>query len=255
MTTSKPCMPSSARCIPSRAAPAPSGLDDLVTFAHLFETVLDEMRGGKVGITVDAMHVLLRAGDMLSDLVACARDGVTPDCERMGQLLAELDALVDGAGGGIDDAPFEFVPTIVSVEAIETIDTVEVAPETGLGASNYSIRFAPKGELYGTGNEPLALFRALQQLGDLTVQADVESVPLLSDFDPSEPRLRWTLTLATEATREEIEAVFEFVADVAELGIEALPDPGKTAGWRRHAAGSNTCRRGTSPGQGTAVLR
>jgi len=203
------------------------GLDDLVTFAHLFETVLDEMRGGKVGITVDAMHVLLRAGDMLSDLVACARDGVTPDCERMGQLLAELDALVDGAGGGIDDAPFEFVPTIVSVEAIETIDTVEVAPETGLGASNYSIRFAPKGELYGTGNEPLALFRALQQLGDLTVQADVESVPLLSDFDPSEPRLRWTLTLATEATREEIEAVFEFVADVAELGIEALPDPGK----------------------------
>jgi chemotaxis protein histidine kinase CheA len=24
------------------------GLDDLVTFAHLFETVLDEMRGGKM---------------------------------------------------------------------------------------------------------------------------------------------------------------------------------------------------------------
>ena len=176
----------------------------------------------------------------------------------MGQLLAELDALVDGAGGGIDDAPFEFVPTIVSVEAIETIDIVEVAPETGLGASNYSIRFAPKGELYGTGNEPLALFRALQQLGDLTVQADVESVPLLSDFDPSEPRLRWTLTLATEATREEIEAVFEFVADVAELGIEALPRPRKTAGMEatrrriehmptRHLSGTRHSRSPVTP--------
>jgi two-component system chemotaxis sensor kinase CheA len=203
------------------------GLNDLVTFAHLFETVLDEMRGGKMGITVDAMHVLLRAGDMLSDLVACARDGATPDSERMGQLLAELDALVDGADGADDDAPFEFVPTIVSVEPIESIDTVEVAPETGLGASNYRIRFAPRGELYGTGNEPLALFRALRQLGDLTVEADAGAVTLLSDFDPSEPRLLWNLTLATEATREEIEAVFEFVADVAELGIEALPDPGK----------------------------
>jgi two-component system chemotaxis sensor kinase CheA len=203
------------------------GLNDLVTFAHLFETVLDEMRGGKMGITVDAMHVLLRAGDMLSDLVACARDGATPDSERMGQLLAELDALVDGAGGADDDAPFEFVPTIVSVEPIDSIDTVEVAPETGLGASNYRIRFAPRGELYGTGNEPLALFRALRQLGDLTVEADAGAVTLLSDFDPSEPRLLWNLTLATEATREEIEAVFEFVADVAELGIEAIPDPGK----------------------------
>jgi two-component system chemotaxis response regulator CheY len=55
------------------------GLDDLVTFAHLFETVLDEMRGGKMDVAEDVMHVLLRAGDMLSDLVACARDGVAPD--------------------------------------------------------------------------------------------------------------------------------------------------------------------------------
>jgi two-component system, chemotaxis family, sensor kinase CheA len=203
------------------------GLDDLVTFAHLFETVLDEMRGGKMGIAVESMHVLLRAGDMLSDLVACARDGVTPDPERMGQLLAELDALADGAGGGDHEVPFEFVPTVVSVDPIAAVDTSKgapgAAPETEQSVSNYRIRFAPRGELYGTGNEPLALFRALQQLGELTVSCDADVVPPLSDFDPSEPRLRWKLTLVSEATLEEIAAVFEFVADVAELGVETLP--------------------------------
>ena len=64
------------------------GLDDLVNFAHLFETVLDEMRSGKMQITEEAMRTLLRAGDMLSDLVACARDDVPPDNERMVQLLS-----------------------------------------------------------------------------------------------------------------------------------------------------------------------
>jgi two-component system chemotaxis sensor kinase CheA len=34
------------------------GLDDLVTFAHLFETVLDEMRSGKMDVAEDVMHVL-----------------------------------------------------------------------------------------------------------------------------------------------------------------------------------------------------
>jgi len=211
------------------------GLDDLVTFAHLFETVLDEMRGGKMEIAVDAMHILLRAGDMLSDLVSCARDGPEPDTERVGQLLAELDALADGASGGDDDTTFEFVPTVLSVDPIETLAAAEgdtnAMPESEFAtepdASSYRIRFAPKGELYGTGNEPLALFRALRQLGDLTIEADADAVPPLSEFDPLEPRLRWNLTLSTEAACEEIEAVFEFVADVAELAIENLTEPGE----------------------------
>jgi two-component system chemotaxis sensor kinase CheA len=206
------------------------GLDDLVTFAHLFETVLDEMRGGKMEIAEDVMHVLLRAGDMLSDLVACARDGVSPDADRMGQLLAELDALAEGGATADDDAAFEFVPTIVDVAPIVL---PEIAGDTALDLSGgaptettYTIRFAPKGELYGTGNEPQALFRALRQLGTLAVDGDPDAVAPLSRFDPAEPRLRWHLTLATGAGREEVESIFEFVADVADISIEALADPG-----------------------------
>jgi two-component system chemotaxis response regulator CheY len=165
------------------------GLDDLVTFAHLFETVLDEMRSGKMDVAEDVMHVLLRAGDMLSDLVACARDGLPPDGERVGQLLAELDALADG-GGRRKRAPFEFVPTV----AFRPIDFDAAgdpasrrtgrADRTG-PPIHLEIGFAPAGELYGTGNEPLALLRALEQFGELTVACDDAAVAPLADFDPA----------------------------------------------------------------------
>jgi two-component system chemotaxis sensor kinase CheA len=208
------------------------GLDDLVTFAHLFETVLDEMRGGKMELAEDVMHVLLRAGDMLSDLVTCARDGVAPDGGRMQQLLAELDAMADRGESGDDEEPFEFVPTAFTMEPIEASgnDDASVAhdTETSPVETVYSIEFAPKGELYGTGNEPLALFRALQRLGTLDVVCDTADVPILVDFDPAEPRLHWTLTLVSGASRDEIEAVFEFVADVAVLEI-SIPDRSEQA--------------------------
>jgi two-component system chemotaxis sensor kinase CheA len=131
-----------------------------------------------------------------------------------------------------DDEPFEFVPFEFTMEPIEASgnDDASVAhdTETSPVETVYSIEFAPKGELYGTGNEPLALFRALQRLGTLDVVCDTADVPILVDFDPAEPRLHWTLTLVSGASRDEIEAVFEFVADVAVLEI-SIPDRSEKA--------------------------
>ena len=42
------------------------GYDALVTFAHKFESVLDDVRSGRVEPRPDLMKVLLRAGDILA---------------------------------------------------------------------------------------------------------------------------------------------------------------------------------------------
>ncbi len=201
------------------------GLDDLVTFAHAFETVLDEMRSGKMPIATDAMHILLRAGDMLSDLVACALDGATADTQRVGQLLAELDALADNGGADADEEVFEFVPTTLAVPQIELPDPIDDPAESaeaqgGPGEKTYRISFAPKGEFFGTGNEPLALFHALRQLGDLDVRCDASQVRPLAEFDFTEPHLSWALILTSSAAISEVHAVFEFVTDIANLEVE-----------------------------------
>src|SRR4029079_7083853 len=54
-------------------------LEDLVRFAHVFETVLDEVRKGRLPTSSQVLETLLRAADILADLVRVARDGGTLD--------------------------------------------------------------------------------------------------------------------------------------------------------------------------------
>jgi len=55
------------------------GLEDLVRFAHRFESVLDAARSHQLEIDGEVLSVLFRAGDMLNDLVSAARDGEAVD--------------------------------------------------------------------------------------------------------------------------------------------------------------------------------
>jgi two-component system chemotaxis sensor kinase CheA len=209
-------------------------LDDLVTFAHLFETVLDQMRCGHMAASPDVMRTLLRAGDMLSDLVGCARDAREADAERMAQVLSELDALADGAGEEPDE-PFEFVPMGVSVAPIELADDGTsdhpdqhdgIDPSRSDASSGpFRIVFEPSGALYDTGNDTLAIFRALSRLGVLQVDIDCSRLAPLSELDLGKSGLRWDLRLETRSTEEDVRAVFEFVADLARLAIERTASP------------------------------
>ena len=44
-------------------------LEDLVRFAHIFETVLDEVRKGRLATATPVVETLLRAADVLADFV------------------------------------------------------------------------------------------------------------------------------------------------------------------------------------------
>ncbi|HGG06798.1 MAG TPA: chemotaxis protein CheA, partial [Aliiroseovarius sp.] len=45
------------------------GLDDLVAFAHKFETAMDEVRSGNLAPDQEVMKLLFLCGDVLADLV------------------------------------------------------------------------------------------------------------------------------------------------------------------------------------------
>jgi two-component system chemotaxis sensor kinase CheA len=49
------------------------GFEDLIGFAHVFETVLDAMRSNKLAPTPESIDVLLSANDVLTDLITMAR--------------------------------------------------------------------------------------------------------------------------------------------------------------------------------------
>lgn len=175
------------------------GFNKLVEFAHVFETVLDQVRQGALDPGTDVLQILLQAGDVLNDLVTMAEsNAAVPDGygQDVRAKLHELELRGQGGGG---DAPMEdfddldFTPVAATdlpdagaeEPAPEAFDGIEFQPvpaeATGSpSTTGYRISFAPRPELFRRSNEPLLLFRELRRLGTLTVACDVSALPGLN---------------------------------------------------------------------------
>jgi two-component system, chemotaxis family, sensor kinase CheA len=190
-------------------------LDELVRFAHGFETVLDEVRAGRLEPTADALKVMLRAADVLADLVRSSRDGGgTVETETSAtELRALLDAEVGHDEGAAEDdwGDFEFKPLGVG----------PATPEEP-AAKVWQVSFRPRADLYAKANESALLLRELRRLGEIEVSLDTSSLPSLPDLDPEAAYLAWTITLTTEQERAAIVEVFDFVDGDCDLSIEPL---------------------------------
>ena len=194
------------------------GFDALVTFAHGFETVLDDIRSQKLIPTPDVMRVLLKAGDVLSDHVAAIRDGRALADDHGAEIAADL-ATLSGAGGGVEEpAPVEF----------EGIDfrpmqiAVDEAPDTNEETKGWRIKFVPQANLYAKANDPALIFRELMRLGPVETTCDLTRLPELASLEPDQAYLAWDLTLSADAPRSAVEDVFEFVTDDCDLDISEL---------------------------------
>ncbi|WP_299875597.1 chemotaxis protein CheA [uncultured Sulfitobacter sp.] len=210
------------------------GLEDLVRFAHRYETVLDEVRAGRFDVTPEAMKVFFQAADHLSDLVRISRDGDAMPDDKTAELLVALDAFLPDSAGDEDDAPEEdidFQPMGLSLDldlgeagsddapAFDISDLPPPPPMPGPSAGAFVITFTPTAELFETGNEPALLLRNLMELGQGTVVCDTSNVPDLAGLTPEIPHLSWKITLDADVEQSEIASIFEFVDGLCQLTI------------------------------------
>ena len=83
------------------------GLNELVDFAHTFETALDEVRSGRLELVREVLSVFLRGSDNLSDLVSAARDGTPVDEAALNHVLEEIRKYIpEGGDETANDADF-----------------------------------------------------------------------------------------------------------------------------------------------------
>ena len=194
------------------------GLDALVRFAHAFETTLDGVRAGRLNPDAALVAVMLRANDILADLVTAARDGVEFSEESVQASVTELHVasgkLEPGSDAADDDGmgDFTFTPLLVD----------DAVPDPA--QRDWIIRFVPNASLYVNANDPLLLFRELANLGVLQVTLDASAVPQLDALDPEGAYLAWSLELATSATEAAIREVFDFVEGDCSLDISPKAD-------------------------------
>lgn len=227
-------------------------LDDLVGFAHVFETTLDCVRSNVLEPTKDVIKVLLKSSDVLADLTTAARDGGVVEAERCDALVVELKALANGEAVATDDkaedaatepepqSPDEdtgFTPVPVTLDDDDgdtgndegftpvafSFDEFEDNDSDPAGQGQvFRIRFHPKPDLYLKGNETLLLLRELETLGDMTVRCDLDQLPTIDQIDPEGSYLSWEIDLTTSQGEEAIRAVFEFAEWDCDLQIAAV---------------------------------
>jgi len=219
------------------------GFSELVAFAHAYETLLDHVRDGRIELSDPVATLCIRANDIVADFVNAAKAGTSLGAGYGADERKQFDALTSGeqaaedeGPGGDDEFDIDFTPVMVtlaeapepeaSVPADDSFKQAPLAVEKG----HWEIRFAPHRELYARANDPLLLFRELANLGELTVDARLSEIPVLSDFDPFGIYCVWELTLISPtATINDIAEVFEFVEGNCDLSIVQLTKPAASA--------------------------
>jgi two-component system, chemotaxis family, sensor kinase CheA len=214
------------------------GLDDLVAFAHVFETTLDCVRSNKLEPNPDVLKVMLKAADVLADLTNVARDGGSVDDARSRGLVKELEALANGAvaapasvvvalAAAKPPAPAAAAPTAAPAATDEsgfqpipfTFDDFDGPDELAAEAPLYQISFKPRADLYAKGNDATLLLRDLSRLGEMSINCNMDALPPLQDMDAEASYLDWTISLRTDKGEDAIRAVFEFAEWDCELEI------------------------------------
>ena len=213
------------RCVHSiKGGGGAFAFDDLVHFAHVFETSMDALRSGRAPLTPHVGDILVRGNDILGDFVRAAQEGATLPADHGAEVKVLLAGIISGEAPTAGTAPAPAAPP--------------PAPDTGSAGSGYAtwtIRLVPAPGLLRTGNDPLLMIRELAGLGEMNVAVDRSQLPPLAEMDAQNAYLSWTFTLVTDRGLGAIEDVFEFVAgDSADVVIEQIGETVDTAqgdGW------------------------
>jgi Chemotaxis protein histidine kinase and related kinases len=215
------------------------GLDDLVSFAHVFETTLDCLRSNKLDASSELLKCMLKSADVLADLTAAARDGGSVDPARSSALVAELAAFANGTAVAAPSAPVAAAPVAAAPAPTDDSgfqpipfsfddfgdegDEAPAATEKADDLPVYTVRFKPRSDLYAKGNEAVLLLRDLAKLGTMKVHCEHGDLPSIDQIDPEGAYFSWTIEIRTAATEADIRAVFEFAEWDCQLDV--IPGP------------------------------
>nr|WP_314433189.1 chemotaxis protein CheA [uncultured Brevundimonas sp.] len=211
------------------------GLEALVRFAHVFETLMDELRAGRKPCDPVTIKTLLRASDVLADHVQAAQ-GLAPEVDqaRSAGLVAEMELLTHGGAAPApvaeldDEDDFGFTPMVFDMALDEPLASIPEPAPVAEPAAGWRIRLRPHGRMYASANETGLLLRELGRLGPTTVVLDDSRLPALDELAVEEAWLGWTVDLHAAVDEAAVREVFDFVEADCDLTITPLSAPAET---------------------------
>lgn len=210
------------------------GHERLCSFAHHFENVLDDLRGGKLDLTDSISGDLFTAFDILSDHVEAARSGGTPPEDA--EMQARLEAIRNGdsaaapaavaetpiaqAPAAEDEDEFGFAPVAMDLDDFSDAEL----PSLDLDESEnddypWIVTFRPAASALANGGEPMLVVRELTLLGGEVVSAECDALPDWEAFDPNASYMHWTIRIPAHIDEAELREIFDFLGGDNEINI------------------------------------
>jgi two-component system chemotaxis sensor kinase CheA len=201
------------------------GLDHVVAFTHVVESVLDHVRDGNLEIDDELVVLLLSCCDHLGALINAIEDGHMGASaeldEVMAPLLVQLRSHLARVGGGqalMDVA--SGTGTAVATTKDNEVRVERIARDGSDPRSHWhiSLRFGPN--VLRNGMDPLSFIRYLGRIGKIAGIATLpDALPPAAQMDPESCYLGFEIAFSSSASKSTIEGVFEFVRDDARIRI------------------------------------
>ncbi|MBY0575099.1 MAG: chemotaxis protein CheA [Gallionellaceae bacterium] len=200
------------------------GLDYIVAFTHVAESVLDRVRNGELHIDGELVAALLSSCDHLVELIEhLAAGGGEPTAEIQEKSNAIVSRLNGYLGAGA-------VKTTNVALASEPTCTSEGGGEVETDLWHISLRFGK--DVLRNGMDPLSFIRYLSTLGEIRhVVTLLNNIPPAGEMDPESCYLGFEISFKSDADKATIEGVFEFVRE--DCMIRILPPRSKISDYLR----------------------
>ena len=188
------------------------GLDAIVNFTHVLESVLDKVRDGKLDLSADLVAELLPCCDHLGLLVSaleCGNFDEDPSLSTSGAKLVSGLQLFLSAGSHHEVA--EFSTPQKRCEAIG-------GGALESGNWHLSLRFGI--DTFRNGMDPLAFIQYLANLGEIVHLTTITTaIPAAKTMDPESCYLGFEIDIKTAVDKAALENVFEFVREDSRIII------------------------------------
>ena len=187
------------------------GLDPIVSFVHVVETALDQVRLGRVAMSEELVTLLLGCKDHTEALLLPVGSGGRPDPgleARGAELLAALRqiAAVGAPEAGADSGKGR---------------QAAVGAVAGPADWRLAVRFGPG--VLAAGMDPLGFIRYLQTFCEIrTLKVLDDQLPPPAQMDPEICYLGFEMELRTASGQAAIESAFEFVREDCTLTITSM---------------------------------
>jgi len=191
------------------------GFTEITSFTHTLETLLDELRTGRMPVSSGTVDLLLKSSDVLRGMLKATQRATPIDQQTVADLQFDLEQLVTQRA------------------------SARAAPAA---PTRWRIDFQPGPALLQRGNDPMSMIAALTELGALERSVDTHAVPPLADLDPECCHLAWTFELTGATDEDAIRKVFDWADGDCTLAITALTAaaPATATAKAAHAATAST---------------